>query len=101
MHLAEALKKKVVAIFGSTSEELGFFPYTTQYTVVQNENLKCRPCSHIGRKKCPKGHFKCMKEISADDAIKAIEELLRKSPNLDKPEPKIKNLIDGIGMTWN
>ena len=101
-HLAEALKKKVVAIFGSTTEELGFFPYTTQYTVVQNENLKCRPCSHIGRKKCPKGHFKCMKEISADDdVIKAIEELLHKAPNLDKPEPKIKNLAHGIGMTRN
>lgn len=76
MHLAAALKKKVVAIFGSTTEELGFFPYTTQHIVVQNETLKCRPCSHIGRKKCPKRHFKCMKEITAEQVIGAIEELL-------------------------
>ncbi len=78
MHLATALKKKVVAIFGSTTEELGFFPYTTQHIIVQNENLKCRPCSHIGRKKCPKGHFKCMKQITAEQVISAIEGLLGK-----------------------
>lgn len=78
MHLASALKKKVVAIFGSTTEELGFFPYTTEYTVIQNNFLKCRPCSHIGRTKCPKGHFKCIKEITAGQVIDAVEELLAK-----------------------
>ena len=51
MHIASALKKKVVAIFGSTTEELGFFPYTTDSRIVQNNDLKCRPCSHIGRNK--------------------------------------------------
>lgn len=76
MHLASAIKKKVVAIFGSTTEELGFFPYATEHIVVQNSNLKCRPCSHIGRKKCPKEHFKCMKEITAEQVISAIEGLL-------------------------
>jgi lipopolysaccharide heptosyltransferase II len=78
MHLASALKKKVVAIFGSTTEELGFFPYTTEHIVIQNNNLCCRPCSHVGRKKCPKGHFKCMKEITAEQVISAVEELLGK-----------------------
>ncbi|UCE05580.1 MAG: glycosyltransferase family 9 protein, partial [bacterium] len=76
MHLATALKKKVVAIFGSTTEELGFFPYTTEHIVIQNNNLNCRPCSHVGRKKCPKGHFKCMKEIEVGQVVGAVEELL-------------------------
>ncbi len=80
MHIAAALKKKVVAIFGSTTEELGFFPYLNEQTILQNNNLKCRPCSHIGRKKCPKGHFKCMKEITADHVISAMEGLLNKYP---------------------
>jgi len=78
MHLASALKKKVVAIFGSTTEELGFFPYATEHIVVQNTGLNCRPCSHIGREKCPKGHFKCMKEITAELVIEAVEKLLSK-----------------------
>ncbi|MDZ7332147.1 MAG: lipopolysaccharide heptosyltransferase II [candidate division KSB1 bacterium] len=76
MHLATALRKKVVAIFGSTTEQLGFFPYLTEYLVVQNDMLSCRPCSHIGRKRCPKGHFKCMKDISADQVIAAMLKLL-------------------------
>lgn len=79
MHLATALKKKVIAIFGSTTEELGFFPYLTEHIVIQNNSLTCRPCSHIGRKKCPKRHFKCMKDISAQHVIDAIETILAKT----------------------
>jgi lipopolysaccharide heptosyltransferase II len=76
LHLTTALKKPVVAIFGSTTEELGFFPSTTNNIVVQNSDLKCRPCSHVGRNKCPKDHFKCMKEITSKEVIKAIEKLI-------------------------
>ncbi len=76
MHLASALKKKVVAIFGSTTEELGFFPSTTEHIVIENKNLKCRPCSHVGRHKCPKKHFKCMKEITSHEVINAVEKLI-------------------------
>jgi len=78
MHLASALEKKVVAIFGSTTEELGFFPSTTEHIVIENKNLKCRPCSHVGRDKCPKKHFKCMKEITSAEVINAVEQLLFK-----------------------
>jgi lipopolysaccharide heptosyltransferase II len=76
LHLATALKKPVVAIFGSTTEELGFFPSITNNIVVQNSDLKCRPCSHVGRNKCPKDHFKCLKEITSKEVIKAIEKLI-------------------------
>ncbi len=76
MHIATALGKKVVAIFGSTTEELGFFPYNTEFSVIQNNSLKCRPCSHIGRKKCPKKHFKCMKEISPKRVYDTVVNIL-------------------------
>jgi len=85
MHIASALKKKVVAIFGSTTEQLGFFPYTTEHIVVQNSLLKCRPCSHVGRNNCPKEHFKCMKEITAEQVIEAVEMLLIKSNSKIQP----------------
>ncbi|MCU0643900.1 MAG: lipopolysaccharide heptosyltransferase II [bacterium] len=79
LHLATALKKKVIAIFGSTTEELGFFPYLTEHIIVQNNSLTCRPCSHIGRKKCPKKHFKCMKDISAGQVVGALENILART----------------------
>lgn len=66
MHMATAVNTPVVAIFGCTVEELGFFPFRGKSCVVQVEKLYCRPCSHIGRKKCPENHFRCMREIQPE-----------------------------------
>lgn len=64
MHLANALKKSTIALFGPTTKELGFYPLPEISTVIENPNLTCRPCTHIGSHQCPKKHFKCMKDIS-------------------------------------
>jgi len=66
MHLASALNKKIIAIFGPTTRELGFFPLNPFARVIENNNLKCRPCTKKKKKKCPKDHFKCMKEINPE-----------------------------------
>jgi len=63
MHIAAALKKKVISIWGNTVPEFGMYPYQTEYKVIENKELSCRPCSKIGYKKCPKGHFKCMEDL--------------------------------------
>jgi heptosyltransferase-2 len=76
MHIAAARKRKLVAIFGSTVKEFGFFPYGSESVVVENGSLKCRPCSHIGLPACPKGHFKCMNEISTDRVVRSVQTLL-------------------------
>lgn len=62
MHIAAAFKKQIFSIWGNTTPQLGFYPYRTKFTIFENNTLKCRPCSKIGHKKCPKGHFKCMTE---------------------------------------
>lgn len=76
MHLAAAKQKKVIAIFGSTVKEFGFAPYGTQSIVVEKEHLKCRPCTHIGRKDCPQGHFDCMNGISAEQVYTALRQMI-------------------------
>jgi heptosyltransferase-2 len=76
MHLAAARKRKIVAIFGSTVQEFGFFPYDTENLVIERKGLSCRPCSHIGLAKCPRGHFRCMKDIQVNDVITAAQKLL-------------------------
>ena len=63
MHTATAVKVPLIAFFGSTVREFGFTPYKSRSLVLENNNLSCRPCSHIGRSKCPKKHFKCMLDI--------------------------------------
>jgi heptosyltransferase-2 len=72
LHLAAARKRDVVAIFGPTVQEFGFYPYGTENRVIERRNLYCRPCSHIGGKTCPEGHFRCMKEISVDEVLSAV-----------------------------
>ncbi len=64
MHIAAALKKPVIAIWGNTVPEFGMTAYYGENEVYTKnfevQNLKCRPCSKIGFDKCPKGHFNCM-----------------------------------------
>lgn len=72
MHIATAMKKKVVAIFGPTVREFGFFPVGKEQIVLELEGLYCRPCSHVGGKICPEGHFRCMKEIQVNEVINSI-----------------------------
>ncbi|MCL5267784.1 MAG: glycosyltransferase family 9 protein [Bacteroidetes bacterium] len=76
MHAANALGKRIVAIFGSSVREFGFFPYGVKNEVLEIAALKCRPCSHIGRESCPKGHFKCMLEIDPASVLGAVKTLL-------------------------
>ncbi|MFA6468157.1 MAG: glycosyltransferase family 9 protein [Bacteroidota bacterium] len=77
MHLAAAKQKKIVAIFGSTVKEFGFAPYGTESIVVEKNDLDCRPCTHIGKKECPKIHFKCMTDIDVDTVFTSVAALLK------------------------
>jgi lipopolysaccharide heptosyltransferase II len=75
MHIVAAMKRKLVAIFGSTVKELGFFPVGTKSVVLERNDLSCRPCSHIGRASCPKKHFRCMKDISVEVVVHACSHM--------------------------
>lgn len=66
MHTAIAVNVPVISIFGSTVKEFGFAPYKGKSLVLENNNLTCRPCSHIGLNECPQKHFKCMLDITPD-----------------------------------
>jgi len=67
MHIAAALNKPIVSIWGNTIPEFGMYPYVPQHQalskIVEIDQLPCRPCSKIGFDKCPKGHFDCMNRI--------------------------------------
>ncbi len=76
MHTAAAVGTPVAAIFGSTVREFGFAPYGVKNLILENKSLSCRPCSHIGKSGCPKGHFNCMKEIRPQFVLKSVEKFL-------------------------
>jgi ADP-heptose:LPS heptosyltransferase len=66
MHIAAAFKKEVHSFWGNTVKEFGMDPYLPGAGSKIHEviGLSCRPCSKLGYKKCPKGHFKCMNDIA-------------------------------------
>ena len=65
MHMATAVGTPVVALFGPTVRQFGFFPYNAHASVVER-NLECRPCSSHGGPECPLEHHLCMREILPD-----------------------------------
>jgi heptosyltransferase-2 len=76
MHAATAVNIPVAAIFGSTVRELGFTPYNSEHILIENNNIGCRPCSHIGRNACPKKHFKCMLELTPELVFKKVKNFI-------------------------
>ncbi len=77
MHLSCSLDIPTVAIFGSTVAEFGFFPLNKKSVIIENKDLNCRPCTHIGREDCPKKHFKCMKDISHEMITSKLQLLMK------------------------
>ncbi len=76
MHTACAVGTPVLAFFGSTVKEFGFTPYKNKNLILENNSLSCRPCSHIGRSRCPKKHFKCMMELTPEITFNKLNQLL-------------------------
>jgi heptosyltransferase-2 len=76
MHIAEGLNKPLMMLAGSSVKEFGFYPQNKKTVVLENNNLTCRPCSHIGRNNCPKVHFKCMIGITPDEVFNTAKKLL-------------------------
>ena len=78
MHMAAALKKPVISIWGNTIPAFGMTPYYGNQQVWERKfeisGLSCRPCSKIGFDACPKGHFRCIRELSPDDIADTIRE---------------------------
>ncbi len=79
LHLAASVGTPVVAVFGPTVEEFGFAPFRCSGRIVQINDLDCRPCTPHGSNRCPKGHFRCMEEITAEMVFSELESLLQKS----------------------
>jgi lipopolysaccharide heptosyltransferase I len=75
MHLAVALERPVVSIFGPT-DPVWVGPYRRSDAVVQ-AGLSCAPCYLRRLSRCPHDHA-CMREVSAQTVVERIETVLRR-----------------------
>ena len=75
MHMATGVGTPVLALFGPTVRQFGFFPYTPAARVIELD-LACRPCSSKGGPRCPLGHHRCLGDISPEMVLGSLREIL-------------------------
>ncbi|MEP7108716.1 MAG: glycosyltransferase family 9 protein [Ferruginibacter sp.] len=83
MHIAAAFKRPVITVWGNTVPAFGMYPYygeksDQQYYNSEVNHLWCRPCSKIGYKKCPLGHFKCMEKNDINEIARLANDIMQK-----------------------
>lgn len=80
MHIAAALGKTILSVWGNTVPEFGMYPYLpgseNGQTSFEVAGLDCRPCSKIGYLECPKGHFACMRQQNVSKIAQVAAEKL-------------------------
>lgn len=81
MHLLSTSSTPLVGLFLSTVEEFGFFPLAQQGEVLMARNIECRPCNHKGLPACPKKHFRCARELTADQVYSTVLKYLWANPS--------------------
>ncbi len=77
MHIAAAFHKKILSVWGHTIPEFGMYPYLPDLAskIFEVVGLPCRPCTKIGKKKCPRGHFRCMNDIDHKEIISTVKKI--------------------------
>ena len=70
MHVAAALGKPIVALYGSTSAD--FTPPLADQVQLLSIDIDCRPCFE---RTCPLGHKRCLVDLSPTIALQALEKI--------------------------
>jgi heptosyltransferase-2 len=71
MHVAAALGRPVIGLYGPTSPALA--PPLSAQAVILSEDLPCSPC---GKRICPLGHHNCLNDLAPERLMAALRPLL-------------------------
>ena len=71
MHVASALERPLVAIYGSSSPD--FTPPLNPRAKIIHKNLPCAPCF---KRKCPLQHLDCLQQITPEQVFKTVQKII-------------------------
>lgn len=75
MHIASALRRPVLVVYGATSP--AFTPPLSEQSDTVIPTIDCAPCF---ARECPLGHHRCMRETSVDLVVAKLDTLLAQGP---------------------
>jgi heptosyltransferase-2 len=76
-HLARAVKTPTLILFGPTSPAV--HDVAGERTLLLSQPISCAPCSPHGEPRCPRGHHRCMEELTVSRVLTQVADLLRAS----------------------
>jgi heptosyltransferase-2 len=71
MHVAAALNRPLVAVYGSTSAQ--FTPPLAEQVAIVRLGLDCSPCFE---RTCRFGHYNCLRELTPEPVLAALDRLV-------------------------
>ena len=77
MHLASLTCTPVLSIWGATHPLGGFLGWGQTIDRCIQKDYPCRPCSIFGNKPCRLGDFRCLHDITPDEIVNRLNEVVR------------------------
>jgi heptosyltransferase-2 len=75
-HMGMCADIPALTIYCSTIPEFGFYPYNKKSSYISYNDINCKPCGIHGYKKCPLSHFECALNLTPQNIMTKIQEIL-------------------------
>lgn len=90
MHVAAALQRPLVAVYGSTSPQ--FTPPLAERVAIVRIDLDCSPCFE---RTCRFGHYHCLTQLAPAQVLEALENVLNDDNLIDTVQLGASDSADG------